>query len=120
MIFLVLLGADQLNTALAVSQMPAELASLGQGQRAAAAAGDGGHPAGLHPAGLRDGQPGDDPADHPGVLPGGDGAGLLGLNPTDKSIWFGILALMVVEIGLVHPPVGMNVYVINRIARTCR
>jgi TRAP-type C4-dicarboxylate transport system permease large subunit len=41
-----------------------------------------------------------------------------GLSPTEKSIWFGILALMVVEIGLVHPPVGMNVYVINRIART--
>ena len=41
-----------------------------------------------------------------------------GLGDTDKSIWFGILALMVVEIGLVHPPVGMNVYVINRIART--
>ena len=40
-----------------------------------------------------------------------------GLNPTDKSIWFGILALMVVEIGLVHPPVGMNVYIINRLAK---
>jgi C4-dicarboxylate transporter DctM subunit len=24
---------------------------------------------------------------------------------------------MVVEIGLVHPPVGMNVYVINRLAK---
>jgi len=35
----------------------------------------------------------------------------------DKSIWFGILALMVVEIGLVHPPVGMNVYIINRLAK---
>ncbi|MEY2688546.1 MAG: hypothetical protein RL375_2744, partial [Pseudomonadota bacterium] len=34
-----------------------------------------------------------------------------------KSIWFGILALMVVEIGLVHPPVGMNVYIINRLAK---
>jgi len=41
-----------------------------------------------------------------------------GLSATDKSIWFGILALMVVEIGLVHPPVGMNVYVINRLAKT--
>ena len=40
-----------------------------------------------------------------------------GLSPTDKSIWFGILALMVVEIGLVHPPVGMNVYIINRLAK---
>jgi TRAP-type C4-dicarboxylate transport system permease large subunit len=38
------------------------------------------------------------------------------MSQTDKSIWFGILALMVVEIGLVHPPVGMNVYIINRLA----
>jgi TRAP-type C4-dicarboxylate transport system permease large subunit len=40
-----------------------------------------------------------------------------GLTAADKSIWFGILALMVVEIGLVHPPVGMNVYIINRLAK---
>jgi len=40
-----------------------------------------------------------------------------GLSHTDKSIWFGILALMVVEIGLVHPPVGMNVFIINRLAK---
>ncbi len=40
-----------------------------------------------------------------------------GMSPSDKSIWFGILALMVVEIGLVHPPVGLNVYIINRLAK---
>ncbi len=40
-----------------------------------------------------------------------------GMPAQDKSIWFGILALMVVEIGLVHPPVGMNVYIINRLAK---
>ncbi|HQD65919.1 MAG TPA: TRAP transporter large permease subunit, partial [Casimicrobium huifangae] len=40
-----------------------------------------------------------------------------GMGATDKSVWFGILALMVVEIGLVHPPVGMNVYIINRLAK---
>jgi TRAP-type C4-dicarboxylate transport system permease large subunit len=40
-----------------------------------------------------------------------------GMSVPDKSLWFGILALMVVEIGLVHPPVGMNIYIINRIAR---
>jgi C4-dicarboxylate transporter DctM subunit len=41
-----------------------------------------------------------------------------GLGPTPtRAIWFGILALMVVEIGLVHPPVGMNVYIINRLAK---
>jgi TRAP-type C4-dicarboxylate transport system permease large subunit len=45
------------------------------------------------------------------------GLDFFGLSPTDKSIWFGILALMVVEIGLVHPPVGMNVYIINRLAK---
>jgi TRAP-type C4-dicarboxylate transport system permease large subunit len=45
------------------------------------------------------------------------GLDFFGLPPTDKSIWFGILALMVVEIGLVHPPVGMNVYIINRLAK---
>jgi TRAP-type C4-dicarboxylate transport system permease large subunit len=45
------------------------------------------------------------------------GLDYFGLSQGDKSIWFGILALMVVEIGLVHPPVGMNVYIINRLAK---
>lgn len=40
-----------------------------------------------------------------------------GLNPTDKAIWFGILALMVVEIGLITPPVGMNLFIINSLAK---
>jgi len=40
-----------------------------------------------------------------------------GMPVEDKSVWFGILALMVVEIGLVHPPVGMNIYIINKIAK---
>ena len=45
------------------------------------------------------------------------GLEFFGMSVEDKSIWFGILALMVVEIGLVHPPVGMNLYVINKIAK---
>ena len=40
-----------------------------------------------------------------------------GLGQTDKAIWFGILALMVVEIGLITPPVGMNLFVINSMAK---
>ena len=40
-----------------------------------------------------------------------------GMPEEDKPVWFGILALMVVEIGLVHPPVGMNLYVINTLAK---
>ncbi|WP_232419403.1 TRAP transporter large permease [Paracoccus sp. N5] len=41
---------------------------------------------------------------------------LWGLSQQDKSIWFGILALTVVEIGLITPPVGLNVFVVNRTA----
>ena len=29
------------------------------------------------------------------------------------AIWFGILVLIVVEVGLITPPVGMNLFVIN-------
>src|SRR3954452_4743631 len=39
-----------------------------------------------------------------------------GLTPEHTAIWFGILALIVVELGLIHPPVGLNVYVIHNIA----
>jgi C4-dicarboxylate transporter, DctM subunit len=39
-----------------------------------------------------------------------------GLTPEHTAIWFGIIALIVVELGLIHPPVGLNVYVINKIA----
>jgi len=34
-----------------------------------------------------------------------------------KAIWFGILVLMTVGIGMIAPPVGLNVYVVNNIAR---
>ncbi|MBA7507204.1 C4-dicarboxylate TRAP transporter large permease protein DctM [subsurface metagenome] len=36
----------------------------------------------------------------------------LGFNP----IWFGILIVRVCEIGLITPPVGLNVYIIKGIA----
>ena len=40
-----------------------------------------------------------------------------GLGPDDLKIWFGIITLSVVEIGLITPPVGLNVFVINSLAR---
>jgi len=40
-----------------------------------------------------------------------------GLGADEKSIWFGVLAMVVMEMGLITPPVGMNVYVINGVAR---
>lgn len=117
MIFLVLMGADMLNTALALSQMPTELAAWIQAS-------------GYSPMLVLIvilliyiflGCVMDSlamilltiPIFYPVVM----GLDFYGLSATDKSIWFGILALMVVEIGLVHPPVGMNVYIINRLAR---
>lgn len=33
-------------------------------------------------------------------------------------IWFGVIIVMTVELGLITPPVGMNVFVINSIARS--
>ena len=35
----------------------------------------------------------------------------LGFDP----IWFGVLIVMVVELGLIHPPVGMNIFVIKSV-----
>ena len=48
----------------------------------------------------------DDPADGAGVLSAHRAPGL-------DPIWFGILIVVVVEIGLISPPVGMNLFVIN-------
>jgi tripartite ATP-independent transporter DctM subunit len=117
MIFLVLLGADMLNTALALSQMPVELAAWVQASHLS--------PMVVMVAILLIyiflGCVMDSlamilltiPIFYPVIM----GLDFYGLGDTDKSVWFGILALMVVEIGLVHPPVGMNVFIINRLAK---
>ena len=41
----------------------------------------------------------------------------LGMTPDETGIWFGILALMAVEMGLITPPFGLNIFVINAMAR---
>ena len=46
----------------------------------------------------------------PILLPIADG---LGLSP----IWFGIYLVRTMEIGFIHPPIGMNIYVIQGIAK---
>ncbi|MCB1490917.1 MAG: TRAP transporter large permease [Rhodobiaceae bacterium] len=40
-----------------------------------------------------------------------------GLSAEETAIWFGILVLIVVEVGLITPPVGMNLFIINSMAR---
>ena len=117
MIFLLLLGADMLNSALALSQMPAELASWVQA-------------GGFSPLLVMVvilliyiflGCVMDSLAmillTIPIFYPVVTGLDFWGMGATDKSVWFGILALMVVEIGLLHPPVGMNVHIVNRLAK---
>jgi C4-dicarboxylate transporter, DctM subunit len=38
-------------------------------------------------------------------------------DPDELKMWFGIITLSVVEIGLITPPVGLNVFVINSLAK---
>ncbi|OCX64448.1 C4-dicarboxylate ABC transporter permease [Thioclava sp. SK-1] len=40
----------------------------------------------------------------------------LGFDP----IWFGIIVVMTVELGMITPPIGMNVYVINAVIRDAK
>lgn len=51
-----------------------------------------------------------------GIYQMADGSGY-GMSTEDLKVWFGILALIVVELGLITPPVGMNVFVISSLAR---
>jgi TRAP-type C4-dicarboxylate transport system permease large subunit len=41
----------------------------------------------------------------------------LGLPASDAAVWFGILVLVVVGIGLATPPIGLNVFVVGALAR---
>ncbi|QDY69081.1 TRAP transporter large permease [Qingshengfaniella alkalisoli] len=50
-----------------------------------------------------------------GIYQGAEGAGF-GMSTDELKIWFGILALIVVELGLITPPVGMNVFVISALS----
>ncbi|MBM3570420.1 MAG: TRAP transporter large permease [Alphaproteobacteria bacterium] len=117
MIFLILLGADLLNSFLALSQLPVELANWVKGS-------------GLPPMLVLTaivliyvllGCVMDSlsmilltiPIFFPVVM----GLEFWGLRGSEKAIWFGMIALMVVEIGLITPPVGMNVYIISSLAR---
>lgn len=117
MIFLILLGADVFNVFLALTQMPAELVAWV-------------NDSGLPPLGVLFGIIAillvlgcimDSlsmillmvPIFFPVIM----GLDFFGLSDTDKAIWFGILALSVVEIGLITPPVGMNMYIITSLAR---
>jgi C4-dicarboxylate transporter, DctM subunit len=117
MVFMIFLGADMMNSALALTQMPANLAAW-VGQLAVP-------PLAIVGAVLFGyillGCVMDELSmmllTIPVIFPAVMSLDLFGLAPEAKAIWFGILVLMTVGIGLTAPPVGLNVYVVNGIAR---
>ena len=50
-------------------------------------------------------------------LRGVNAGALARINTEQTAIWFGILVLIVVELGLITPPVGMNLFIINAMDR---
>jgi C4-dicarboxylate transporter, DctM subunit len=116
MIFMIFMGADLMNSALALTQVPAQLSSVVQGF-------------GLPPLAVVGaimlfyvmlGAVMDElsmilltiPIFFPLVM------GLdFGMPKESVAIWFGIMVLMTVGFGLLAPPVGLNVYVVNALAK---
>lgn len=117
MIFMVLLGAAMMNTALAITQVPNAIAAW---------VSTSGFPPLLIVAGFLVlfivlAAVLDELALMllllPILLPSILALDLYGLSNEYKAIWFGILMLTVIEIGLIAPPIGLNVYVVANIAR---
>jgi len=116
MIFMIFLGADLMNSALALTQVPAQLAAVVGSW-------------GLSPLAVVGaillfyvvlGAVMDElsmilltiPIFFPMVI------GLdFGMPKESVAIWFGIMVLMTVGFGLLAPPVGLNVYVVNGMAK---
>ena len=117
MIFMIFLGADMLNAALALSQLPSQLSDMvGHLQMPPLLV-----MAGIMLFYIALGCVMDEMSmillTVPTLFPVIMGMEFFGLNPADKALWFGILILTVCEIGMIFPPVGLNVYVMNGLAR---
>jgi tripartite ATP-independent transporter DctM subunit len=117
MIFLIFIGADMINAALALSQLPAQLADIvGHLQISPVVV-----MAGIMLFYVFLGCVMDEMSmillTVPTLFPVIMGMDFFGLNPGDKALWFGILILTVCEIGMIFPPVGLNVYIMNGLAR---
>ncbi|WP_066272161.1 TRAP transporter large permease [Hydrogenophaga palleronii] len=117
MIFMIFIGADLMNSALALTQVPTQLASVIQGWDVAPLMVVGG----ILLFYVVLGAVMDElsmilltiPIFFPVVM------GLdWGMPSESVAIWFGIMVLMTVGFGLLAPPVGLNVYVVNGLAKT--
>lgn len=117
MIFMIFIGADMINACLALSQLPNELAfAVSQ--------------ANISPVAVMAlimifyiilGSVMDEMSmillTVPVIFPVVIGLDYFGLSAGDKALWFGILILSVCEIGMIFPPVGLNVYIMNGLAK---
>lgn len=117
MIFLIFIGADMINAALALSQLPVELsAMIGN--------------SGIEPVAIMAaimlfyillGAVMDEMSmillTVPVVFPVIAALDFYGLGVSDKAMWFGMLILSVCAIGMIFPPVGLNVYIMNGLAK---
>jgi tripartite ATP-independent transporter DctM subunit len=117
MVFLIFIGADMINAALALSQLPAQLAEIvGHLQISPVVV-----MAGIMVFYILLGCVMDEMSmillTVPTLFPVVMGMDFFGLDMADKALWFGILILTVCEIGMIFPPVGLNVYIMNGLAK---
>lgn len=117
MIFMIFIGADMMNSCLALSQLPNELATLVATAHIS--------PIAVMVAimifyivlGCVMDEMSMIMLTVPVIFPVIIGLDYFGLPATDKALWFGVLILMVCEIGMIFPPVGLNVYIMNGLAK---
>ena len=117
MVFMIFLGADMMNATLALTEMPKMVAIWVSGLPVA--------PLGILMAVLVLyivlGCVMDELSmlllTIPVIFPAVMALDLWSLSYELKALWFGILVLMTVSFGLIAPPVGLNVYVVNSLAR---
>jgi tripartite ATP-independent transporter DctM subunit len=117
MVFMIFLGADMFNSALAVTQMPANLATWVSHLEVSPLLIVGFVLLFYVVLGCVMDELSMVLLTIPVLFPAIMGLDLWGLNAEGKAIWFGILVLMTMGIGLIMPPVGLNVYVVNGIAK---
>ena len=117
MVFMIFLGADMINAALALTRMPANLAEWVTHLSVPPLAVIGAILLGFVILCAVMDELSLVLLTVPVLFPAVMALDLWGLGPQEKAIWFGILILMVVQIGLVAPPVGLNVYVVNSLCK---
>ena len=117
MIFLIFIGADMLNAALALSQMPTHLSEWVTSLEWSPLLIVGCIIALYIVLGFFMDELSAVILTIPVIFPAVMSLDLWGLDYSDKAIWFGILVLIVMQMGLVTPPVGLNMYIINNLAK---